>query len=52
MQHILHAKEVNNAPIIVVDPRFTKLAAKATDFVRTQVSVLGTGQYLPISTRR
>jgi len=34
MQHILHAKEVNNAPIIVVDPRFTKLAAKASDFVR------------------
>jgi formate dehydrogenase major subunit len=34
MQHILHAKEVNNAPIIVVDPRFTKLAAKGTDFVR------------------
>ena len=34
MQHILHAKEVNNAPIIVVDPRYTKLAAKATDYVR------------------
>ena len=34
MQHILHAKEKNNAPIVVVDPRFTKLAAKATDFVR------------------
>ena len=34
MQHILHAKEVNNAPIIVVDPRFTKLAAKASEFVR------------------
>jgi formate dehydrogenase major subunit len=34
MQHILHAKEVNNAPIIVVDPRYTKLAAKATEFVR------------------
>ncbi len=34
MQHILHAKEVNNAPLIVVDPRFTKLAAKATEFVR------------------
>ena len=36
MQHILHAKEVNNAPIIVVDPRFTKLAAKATEFVRVR----------------
>ena len=34
MQHILHGKEVNNAPIIVVDPRYTKLAAKATEFVR------------------
>ncbi len=34
MQYILHAKEVNNAPVIVVDPRFTKLAAKATDYVR------------------
>jgi len=34
LQHILHAKEVNNAPLIVVDPRFTKLAAKSTDFVR------------------
>jgi len=34
MQHILHAKEVNNAPIVVVDPRFTKLAAKGTDYVR------------------
>ncbi len=34
MQHILYAKEVNNAPLIVVDPRFTKLAAKATDYVR------------------
>jgi formate dehydrogenase major subunit len=33
MQHILHAKEKNNAPIIVVDPRRTKLAAKATDYV-------------------
>jgi len=34
MQHILHAKEKNNAPIIVVDPRRTKLAAKATEYVR------------------
>ncbi len=34
MQHILHAKEKNNAPIIVVDPRRTKLAAKADEFVR------------------
>jgi len=36
MQHILHAKEKNNAPIIVVDPRRTKLAAKASDFVRVR----------------
>ena len=34
MQHILHAKEKNNAPIIVVDPRRSKLAAKGTDYVR------------------
>lgn len=33
MQHILHAKEKNRAPLIVVDPRRTKLAAKATDYV-------------------
>ncbi len=36
MQHILHAKEKNNAPIIVVDPRYTKLAAKATEYVRVR----------------
>jgi len=36
MQHILYAKEVNNAPIIVVDPRFTKLAAKASEYVRVR----------------
>jgi formate dehydrogenase major subunit len=34
MQHILHAKEKNNAPIIVVDPRRTKMAAKGTEYVR------------------
>ena len=34
MQHVLHAKEKNNAPIIVVDPRRTKLAAKASEFCR------------------
>ena len=34
LQHILYAKEVNHAPLIVVDPRFTKLAAKATEYVR------------------
>ena len=36
MQHILHAKEKNNAPIIVVDPRRTKLAAKGSEYVRVR----------------
>ena len=34
MQHILLAKERNQAEIIVVDPRFTRTAAKADSFVR------------------
>ncbi|MHA3024971.1 formate dehydrogenase subunit alpha [Chromohalobacter israelensis] len=34
MQHILHAKERNQAQIIVVDPRFTRTAAKANKYVR------------------
>jgi formate dehydrogenase major subunit len=34
MQHILKAKEQNNAPFIVVDPRFTRTAAHATEFVQ------------------
>jgi formate dehydrogenase major subunit len=34
MQHILQAKERNNAAIIVVDPRFSRTAAKGTEFVR------------------
>jgi len=34
MQYVFYAKEVHNAPVIVVDPRFTKLAAKATDYIR------------------
>ncbi len=34
MQHILRAKERNNAPLIVVDPRFTRTAAHADEFVR------------------
>lgn len=33
MQHVLHAKEVNNAPVIVVDPRFSKTAAFANKHV-------------------
>ena len=34
MQHLMKAKEQNNAPLIVVDPRFTRTAAKATEFVQ------------------
>jgi formate dehydrogenase major subunit len=34
MHHVLTAKEQNDAPFIVVDPRFTKTAAKSTEYVR------------------
>ena len=34
MLHLMKAKESNNAPLIVVDPRFTRTAAKATEYVR------------------
>ena len=34
MQHMLRAKEHNRAPLIVVDPRFTRTAAHATDYIR------------------
>ncbi len=34
MQHILTAKEVNRAPVIVVDPRFSQTAAFANKYVR------------------
>ncbi len=34
MLHILKAKEQNKAPYIVVDPRFTRTAAHATEFVQ------------------
>ncbi len=34
MQHILIAKEQNKAKLIVVDPRFTRTAAKANEYVR------------------
>ncbi len=34
LQHILKAKEENNAALIVCDPRFTRTAAKATEYVR------------------
>ncbi len=34
MQHLMKAKENNNAPLIVVDPRFTRTASKATEYVQ------------------
>jgi len=34
MLHLLKAKEENNAPLIVVDPRFTRTAAHADEYVR------------------
>jgi formate dehydrogenase major subunit len=34
LQHLLRGKEVNRAHMIVVDPRFTRTAAHATEYVR------------------
>jgi formate dehydrogenase major subunit len=34
MQHLLKAKEENNAPMIVIDPRFTRTAAHASQHMR------------------
>ncbi len=34
MLHILKAKEQNNAPLIVADPRFTRTAAHADEYIR------------------
>src|SRR6218665_2976825 len=34
LQHVLRGKEKNKAPMIVIDPRFTRTAAHATDYVR------------------
>jgi formate dehydrogenase major subunit len=34
LQFLLKAKEQNNAPLIVCDPRFTRTAAHATEYVR------------------
>jgi formate dehydrogenase major subunit len=34
LQHILRGKEINRAPVIVVDPRFTRTAAHSTEYVR------------------
>ncbi|MCP5082086.1 MAG: formate dehydrogenase subunit alpha [Alphaproteobacteria bacterium] len=32
--HLLKAKEENNAPLIICDPRYTRTAAKASEYVR------------------
>jgi formate dehydrogenase major subunit len=34
LQHVFKAKEENNAPLIVIDPRFTRTAAHANQFLR------------------
>ncbi len=34
LQHIFKAKEENNAPVIVIDPRFTRTASHADHFLR------------------
>ncbi len=34
LQHVLGGKEANRANLIVIDPRFTRTAAHATDYVR------------------
>jgi formate dehydrogenase major subunit len=34
LQHMLKAKEQNNAPFIVCDPRFTRTAAHSSEYVR------------------
>jgi len=34
LQHVLAGKEINRANMIVIDPRFTRTAAHATDYVR------------------
>ena len=34
LMHVLKAKEQNNAPVIVCDPRFTRTAAHADEYVR------------------
>src|SRR5690348_10279275 len=36
LQHILEGKELNRANMIVIDPRFTRTAAHATEFVRVR----------------
>jgi formate dehydrogenase major subunit len=34
LQHVLAGKEINRANLIVIDPRFTRTAAHATEYVR------------------
>ena len=34
LQHVLRGKEINRADMIVIDPRFTRTAAHATEYVR------------------
>jgi formate dehydrogenase major subunit len=34
LQHLLRAKEINRARLIVIDPRFTRTAAHSTDYIR------------------
>ncbi|CAN5737406.1 formate dehydrogenase subunit alpha [soil metagenome] len=34
LQHVLTGKEINRANLVVLDPRFTRTAAHATDYVR------------------
>ena len=34
LQHIMKAKEENNAPVIVIDPRYTRTAAHADHFLK------------------
>ena len=34
LQHLLRSKEMNRAELIVIDPRFTRTAAHATEYVR------------------
>jgi formate dehydrogenase major subunit len=34
LQHVLIGKEINRAPVIVCDPRYTRTAAHATEYVR------------------
>src|SRR4029078_2062170 len=39
LQHILEGKELNRANLIVVDPRMTRTAAHATEYVRLRPGV-------------